>query len=80
MTTMNIFLIRCNSKFGTWDSYDGHVIIAKTREEVITLAQRTSGTEGKKAWSDESVTIEILGPYIGKDTESDIILSSYNAG
>ena len=73
---MKIFLLEIPQQ--GYDTYDSHVIIAKTERTVITLAQEISADEGSEIW--ETATITELGDYKGHKDAPFIACSSFNAG
>lgn len=62
---------------GRYDSYDSHVVIAETPEQVIELVAESPGDEGAEAWKLENVE------HVGTPNDNQpvgILLSSFNAG
>ena len=63
----------------SYDSYNGHVIVANTKDEVRDLAMSICANEGKDIWIEAGI-IKIYGEYTGEHKVPFIIMSSFNAG
>jgi hypothetical protein len=79
---MNIYLIYATNKekYDWYDTYDSFCIVANDNEEVRKIASENPGYEGANTWLDSNNSnIELVGTYIGKETEPFILISSFNA-
>jgi len=91
---MNIYLIESIESVG-YDCYDSFCIVTNSEEEVREIAQKcganetetwdTSGGKLKsievKFWTvPQKTKIQLVGKYIGEETESFILIASFNAG
>lgn len=73
---MNIYKIHIS--WQGYDTYDGHIIVANVKKEVIKLAQSINADEGEYIWNNASV--KKIGKYNGRNKKPFILLSSFNAG
>ena len=75
---MDIYKITAISSCVSYDSFDSHIVIADTEEQVLQLAKEKAADEGEEAWVKDNIkkygkcSIEYAQPLI--------LLSSFNAG
>ena len=75
---MDIYKITAISSYVSYDSFDSHIVIADTEEQVLQLAKEEAAAEGKNAWVKDNIkkygkcSIEYAQPLI--------LLSPFNAG
>lgn len=83
---MNIYLIEAIEAVD-YDCVDSFCIVANNEEEVRQIASENGGDEeeclGTKYyfWSDPLKSeVQLVGNYIGEETEPFILIASFNAG
>ena len=78
---LNIYLLTLTSEdHQGYDTYQGHVVAAASRDEARRLANVRPGDEGA-IWQDASlVKAQTVGVYTGPRKTAHIILSDFNAG
>jgi len=72
---MNIYLLRVKEGCDDYESYDGHVVQAKSSKKARKLCPY--GEEGDIWEESEKTTIELIG--INNREKETVILSSFNA-
>jgi len=74
---MNIYLLQVKKEFdGGYDSYDAHMVQAKTERKARKLCPY--GDEGEIWTMPARTTIELIG--VNKQQTEKVVLSSFNAG
>lgn len=74
---MNVYLLEVKKEFdGGYDSYDSHVVQAKTERKARQLCQH--GDEGDIWVMPARTIIKLIG--VNEEQEEKVILSSFNAG
>lgn len=81
---MKIYSITRNDasyEFGVYGCFHGHVVVASTLNEAISLVvEEGVGEEGEEAWSEGYVEIEEMGVYRSLEDIPHIVLSDFTNG
>ena len=72
---MNIYYLERTDEIG-YDEYDSFVVVAKSSQEVIKVIKKDIVVTMEDL---KSITCELVGVYIGNETEPFVLCSSFNA-
>jgi hypothetical protein len=72
-----MFIYSIEIDYCGYDTYSGHIIVAKNEDEVRLLAKSSAADEGSLVWETAKITTE--GNYTGENNSPFILLSSFHA-